>query len=307
MDRIQRERKEYRLLPRGYYHLDTDGWSGGELFHTIEQYVQGMAGIALLSIKFGVTIYAFELMPNHIHILLSGTGAQCLECFYFLIRRINKKLRADGYPPLPNDYWLKLTPINNRESMRQHVIYLARNKYEKNECTPFGHMWGTGYLIYNQIVDLIEGRPVSSFLKKDIEQLTGSQTPLPPHWLINPVVGVLPSNYVDIPKLKELFPSVRHYLAMMVKDYEAIVRISNQLGEAVEWSEDEARDILSKVCSSMFPGKSLFTLSADEKSKLAVRADSTYQLPATLMAPALGLSVHVLGQVLRSKEYGIRK
>ena len=67
---------EYRSLPKGYYHLCTDGWKDGKLFHTDEQYANGMNTMALIKVKYQVRIYAFELMKNHMHSILAGTGEQ---------------------------------------------------------------------------------------------------------------------------------------------------------------------------------------------------------------------------------------
>ncbi len=55
----------------GYYHLCTDGLKGTLLFNNPAEYAFGMLMIGLLSIKFSISVYAFVLMPNHIHIILS--------------------------------------------------------------------------------------------------------------------------------------------------------------------------------------------------------------------------------------------
>ena len=93
MDKRQKKRQEYRKLPLGYYHLCTDGWGKGKLFHNRKQFALGMTAIALVSLRYNVKIYVFALMPNHIHILLSATGNDCVEVFDFLLRRINKQLK----------------------------------------------------------------------------------------------------------------------------------------------------------------------------------------------------------------------
>lgn len=292
-------------MPRCYYHLCTDGWRDGKLFHTVEHFTFCMIGVALLTLKFGVQIYAFELMPNHIHIVLSATGEQCLECFYYLVRRINKKLKAAGLPCLPRDYWFKLIPIENRESMRHHLVYLARNKYEKGICTPCGHMWGTGYLLYNQTASLIVGKKVKYMSGRELERIVGCRIDLPPEWEIHPVLGILPRCYINIDKVQELFPSVKDYMTMLVKDYESYIRISTSLEEDIQWSVQEVKDIVNQLVNQMFPQKKLIRLSSKEKCLIAVRANSQYRVSASLLSEALFLPEHVLRQALNSKEYGV--
>lgn len=297
----------YRSLPLGDYHLCTDGWAEGNLFHTREQYAFGMATVALMTLKFGIKICSFELMPNHIHMVLTATGQQCLDCYYYLVQRTNKRLKADGYPPLPPDYGFKLIPIEDEHSLRRHIVYLMRNKYEKGVCTPCGHMWGTGYLAYNQLTELITGTKVKDLKVRALERRIGSRIPLPEEWIVHPVVGILPSNYIDLERIKKVFPTVKDFMTSMVKDYESYVRISESTGETVEWSETEVKDVLARLCDQLFPQKRLYQLGAEEKCRLAVQADDKYHIPAHLLARTLYISEYIIRQMLASKDYGIRK
>ena len=125
----------------GYYHLSTDGRPDVLLFRTKEEYAMGMTAIALVAIRFKVQIYVFELMPNHIHIVLSATGNTCVEIFEFIVRRISRQLKSDGYPPLPEDYDFRLTDIEDPKSFLDHYIYAARNPFEKGWCVPGGYLF----------------------------------------------------------------------------------------------------------------------------------------------------------------------
>ncbi len=298
---------EFRSMPFGDYHLCTDGWKEGKLFHTPEQYAFGMATVALMTLKFGVKVCSFELMPNHVHMLLTGTGQQCLDCYYFLIQRINKRLKSDGYPLLPPDYGFKLIPIDDDHSLRHHIVYLMRNKYEKGGCTPCGHMWGTGYLVYNQLAGLITGTKVKDMKIRRLERRIGSRIPLPEEWEIHPVLGILPSNYIDVERILILFPTVKDFMTAMVKDYESYVRISESTGETIEWSETEVKDVLARLCDVIFPQKRLYHLTPDEKCRLAVQADDKYHIPTHLLARALYISEYIIRQAIGSKDYGFRK
>lgn len=298
---------EYRSLPLGDYHLCTDGWAEGKLFHTREQYAFGMATVALMTLKFGIKICSFELMPNHVHMLLTGTGQQCLDCYYYLVQRTNKRLKADGYPLLPPDYGFKLIPIEDERSLRRHMVYLMRNKYEKGVCTPCGHMWGTGYLVYNQLAGFITGPKVKELRVRELEHRIGSRIPLPDEWEVHPVLGILPSNYIDLERVQKVFPTVKDFLTSLVKDYESYVRISESTGEEMEWSETEVKDVLARLCDQLFPQKRLYNLSPEEKCRLAVQADNQYHIPAPLLAKTLYVSQYIILQALTSKDYGLRK
>lgn len=94
MNRITRE--EYNALPKGDYNLCLDRLEGRWLFCDDNDYRMGMAGVALASLKFEVKFYAFELMPNHGHFVLNGTGEQCMKVFSYLKRRFSEQLMKKG-------------------------------------------------------------------------------------------------------------------------------------------------------------------------------------------------------------------
>ncbi|MBR4596286.1 MAG: hypothetical protein IKO31_06140 [Bacteroidales bacterium] len=307
MDSRQKQILEYRSYPRGYYHLCTDGWHGGKLFNTQEQFALGMTTIALLTLKFGVQIISFELMPNHIHIILAGNGSDCLECFRFIMARIRKRLKADGCPLPPEDYWFKLVPIEDKKSLKKHIVYLARNKYEKGDCTPVGHIWGTGYLVYNQLSKYICGVKVKDCSKHKVHSITESLIELPADWEIHPDLGVLPKNFARTDKILELFPSVKAYMTAMIKDYEAYVKLSESLGESITWDIAEVRQIVSDKVMAEYRQTRIQNLTPDQKGRIAVLVFIEYGIDIGLIADALYLPEHIVNQFVNSKDYGKRK
>ena len=89
MRKDKKLRQEYRKYPKGYYHLCSDGWKDGKLFEGDRQYAAGVTAIALMTLKCNVSIYGYALMPNHIHILLSGTAFVNLLHAFFVWRKLD--------------------------------------------------------------------------------------------------------------------------------------------------------------------------------------------------------------------------
>ena len=193
MIKIKRLRDEYRALPKGYYHFCTDGWEDGLLFHNEHQYVSAITSIALMTLKFDISVYAFSLMPNHVHLLVAGTGSDCLQAFYLLLHRCCRRLRLDG-DALPLDtYWFKLAPVDTQESFRTHLLYLARNPYERGCRNPGGHLWGSDYLFYNDWAEVIRGTRVEDIPCRKLWQQIDCRENLPSDWEIHPRLGILPA------------------------------------------------------------------------------------------------------------------
>lgn len=306
MDNRQKKRREYRAMPHGYYHLCTDGWSNGKLFRTQEEYAMGMTAIALAVVKFGIKVYAFVLMPNHIHLLLSASGSVCVDIFDFLVRRINKQLVADGFPTLPETYDFKLVPIPDKKSFVSHFIYIVRNTYEKGICIPGGYPWGSDALYFSQWGELIRGTRIDALSKREKIRRLKSEIELPGHWEFNAELGVLPRSFVSTQKVRELIPSVKAYLTRLIKDYESMIHVSRVLEETITFAKDEIDDIASQTAKYLYPDCPMKELSVEDKCKLAVQICKEYGFLPKDIAGALRLPERVVAQALRSKDYGIR-
>lgn len=299
-------REEYKALPDGDYHLCLDRLEGRYLFYDEQDYRFGMAGVALAHLKFGVKVYAFELMTNHAHLVLHGSGEQSMRVFSFLKRRISEQLISHGRMPLPDNYGFILKPLPDKEALRSEILYVVRNPYEKEYCVPGGHRWGSGYLYFNELASQIGGEKVSKLQKLQVRALTGSKEVLPPEWILHPVLGVLPSNFVDVEAVESLFESVKDYHTRMVKEYETAVKIARSLGEAVSFSQCEVRDIVNTELRNSYPGRLFKTISQEEKCRVAVRLYESHGLDSHQLSRALYLSELTITQAIRSKDYGVR-
>lgn len=298
-------REEYKQYGKGYYHLCLDRLDDDDLlFHDSEDYRKGMASIGLAKLIFDVEVYSFELMTNHLHEILSGTGQQCLKVFSFYKRRISEQRISKGYPPLPKKYGFKLIPILDEDVFCKEIIYLARNPYEKNYCIPGGYCWGSSYLYFNTLADCIRGNRVDGMSQAEVRRLIGSKHPLPSDWELHPSLGLLPRSFVRTDKVVQLFSSPKNYLTRLVKEYETMVKIARNLGEEIAFSDEEVKDIVNTDLRNSFPGRLFKSLTQEEKCTAAVRLHKTYSFTANQLAKALFISELTVYQAIHSKDFG---
>lgn len=304
MKRRRTQREYIRNMKKGYYHMSTDGWQEGLLFHTTAQFAYGMILMGLLTLFFDVRIYSLTLMPNHIHLLLSGTGSTCLGAFDYIKKKLSARLVKDGYPPLPDDYWFKLVPVETPEQMMNNYIYIDRNAYEKGICLPCCYPWCSTYLQHSALGPMITGRRAQTMTARELERLTGTRHPIPGHWQFHPVLGLLPSSFVDDRLFKKLFKTPKDYGVRLMKDYEAFAKVSKSLGETMEYGIDEARDLLMQLIHGHYSGRQLNLLTNEEKGQLAIMLVTKYNMSRNMSAHVLGMSEHIVNQFLRAKDYG---
>jgi len=302
MDARQKRRALYKTWKRGYYHLCTDGWKGGRICHDEREYVFVVNSISLLNLLFSVTVHAYEVMRNHLHLLLSGSGADCVAAFDYLRKRIDKMLREDGHPPLPEDYDFRLIPVEDEEQMRKNFIYIARNASMVQNIRPGGYLFGSSMVFYTDVPTLFGTVRAGDLSVRELIRMFRSNLPIPPERPIHPALGMaLPQGFVDPAVLYKVFPSAREYETRLVKDYEAFVEIAEQAGEDILFSIEEARDIVN--LELMKTGRRLSDLSSDDRCFLAVQLNKQFKLDAATLSRSLFVPAHVVSQVLRSKQY----
>lgn len=307
MIRRRKDREQCCQLKKGYYHLVTDGWKDGFLFHTKLQYAYGMIVMGLLTLLFDIKIYGFTLMPNHVHIIVSGTGSECLKAFDYLRLKLSARLVKDGYAPVPDDYWFKLVPINSQDQMRSLFLYVDRNPYEDGISVPGGYPWGSAYICYSFVTQMITAPAANTFSLRELERITGTRKAIPSHWQFHPDYGLLPISFVDTSLFEKLFNSPKDYLSRIVKDYESAAKVASSIGEAIAYSKEEMDDIVKRIVQLYFSGKRLSMLTNDEKGKIAVMLMKDYNMSDTQIASALIMSEHLVAQFLRAKDYGKRR
>ena len=301
MDKRQKRRAEYKSWKKGYYHLCTDG-KKGTICHDEAEYVYLVNTISLLDLLFPVKVHFYEVMRSHVHLLLSGRGADCVAVFDYVKSRINKRLVADGHPPLPEDYDFKLIPVVDEDQMRNNGVYIARNASEVMNIRPGGYMFGSSMAFYSDVPRLFETVWAGDLPVRMLRKMFQTHVSIPPDRLIHPGLGmVLPHSFVDMGVLYKVFPTAKEFETRLVKDYEAFVEIADQIGEEISFSVEETKDIVKQEL--MIEGRKLSDLSNDDRCALAVRLHKKYRLDAVTLSQAVFLPARIISQALKSKKY----
>ena len=298
----RKEREACKALDYGQYHFCTDGWAEGRIFNSISQFAFGMILMGLLCLRYNIKIYAFTLMPNHIHIILSGSGDDCLRVFDYLKRKLSARLRRDGYPPLPADYWFKLTRIETPEQLRHEIIYVLRNPLEKSLGIVGCYLWSSAWVYYPGISELLSSASTFKPSTRELRKLVGGDDSVPDNWRLHPYLGLHPGFFVDIALVQELFPKAKDLQTALVKDYEVFFQIASRLGELCEFSKAEQENIVSQTLQKRFPGQRLNTMTEQDKGKLAIILHREFGFNSYQISTNIYIKERVVRQLLGSKE-----
>lgn len=302
MDKRQKRRAEYKTWKKGYYHLCTDG-KKGIICHDEAEYVYLVNTISLLNLLFPVAVHVYEVMRSHLHLLVSGRGAACVAVFDYIKRRINKRLREDGYPPLPADYDFRLIPIEDEDQMRNNVIYMARNASQVMNIRPGSYLFGSTMAFYSDVARLFETVRAGDLPVRALRKMFNTLLSIPPERLIHPGLGMaLPQGFVDTVVLHKIFPTATEFETRLVKDYEAFVEIADKVGEEIVFTVEEAHSIVDMELVKA--GRMLADLSSEERCRMAVELNRRFRLDALTLSKVLFIPARFISQALKSKRYG---
>ena len=287
MTKRQKRYAQYKTYPHGWYHLVTDKTKW--LFHTPEEFVFGMNTIALCALLYPVRIVRFELMGNHIHIVLEGTGAACLKVFFYIRKRLGVDL----------DF--QLIPIEDKAQLINTLLYVDRNPYETDlNVLPGGYPWGTGGLGFR--LQPPGGVRADTLSKAYLRRILRSDVEIPGDFRVDTELGmVLPASFVDTAFFEQVFGTASFYMTRFVKSLEAFLHLADQVGEDLPISPAEVDSLIEDQLRENYGGNRFRYLRAWEKEKLVQTLANQYRIPPATLAERLDLPVYLVGQMIRSK------
>lgn len=293
--------QEYRRWPKWYYHIVFDSIEKGQLFNNDAEYAEGMNSVAVGQYIFGLSIVVFALMVNHAHFLVYGTGEDAVRFFLFLKRRINARLKADGYPPLPDSYGFKLIKVENEKQLSETVIYIARNPLKaRPDLMAGGYIWGSANMIFSDLNKLFDKIRISDMSYRSTMKVFHTKVRLPGEYAYNRSMGfILPESYVLNGKAESVLQNSWTFSSGLVRNINAYLKIAEGVGDMVVLSEPELNEIISRNLKEKFNVVSVSDLSIDNRCRLAVILKRKYRVDTKRIARKLQLEVSVLDKMFK--------
>lgn len=299
MKALKSDYEEYRSWPKWYYHLVFDSFEKGQLFNDKGEYAQGMNGVAIGQYLYNLSIIAFNLMINHCHILAYGSGEDMVRFFIFMKRRINDRLREDGYPLLPDGYGFKLVKVEDKRQLTDTIVYIARNPLKACPTANVnGYIWGSTNFIFNEMKDLYERKPLGELSSRDMRQMLKSGVSLPDDYSYNEKYGfILPDSYVLIVKAEQMFERSWNYFYAIVRNIDGYLRIEEGLGGEVILTEDELNDVIAQILKKTFNVSNIYELGSDDRCRLAMVLKTKYKVTVKRIARKLHIDISILNKL----------
>lgn len=285
-----------------FWHLYTDGTIMQNIFCNDEEMRKGMMALAVAVVLFGkVKIITFELMSNHVHLILSGAYDDCLEFFARFKHRLKGVFRSIGRVVDWDSFQAEIIRIESLKSLRNEIIYVNRNAYVVNtDYTPFSYPWGGGWAYYTPIIKQLPLKTVKDIGFNKSRELTQCRevTKLSQLRFVGDVVFIPSFCHVDIGEA--LFHDARSYFYSLTRNVEAFSEIAIRLKDKVFMTQDELYSVAGDLAAREFNTRQLAVLPPEHKIRLAKELHYKYNATNQQLRRILNLDLAILSQLFPS-------
>lgn len=214
-----------------------------------------------------IKVIAFEIMGNHIHLLLGGEEDNVILFFRFIRKRLQTGLRDSNPQGLPATFSPALREVMDLNYLRNIIVYINRNGYVADpNYTPYSYPWGTGRYYFNEIPATLT---LSGMKYTEQREMFRSRKPyLPDNYRI--LDGyVTPASFCALSQGTAVFRDAHHYFSLLSKNVEALSGIASELGDTDFLTDNELFTKLSTIITKRYGSLRLKDLSKAQKLDLA--------------------------------------
>ena len=282
-----------------YWHLYTDGTKMQNLFFNQEEFNTGMWSLAAsLHLCKSVRSLTFELMTNHIHLIVAGQKEECIRVFELYKARLKNIFAKAGRNIDWGQFKMNILPIESLQALRNEIIYTNRNAFVANPSyTPDSYPWGGGCAYFNPWLKHLITSPLGRLpiLTQRTLLHTRDISPFTDLREINSM-PFIPS-FCDIKLGESMFRDARSYFNSLTRNAEAFSQIANRLKDTIFLTDEELYSVICSHISKEYSVKAPSQLSAQQKVDTARYMHFGYNASNQQLRRMLRLNLAILGEL----------
>ena len=226
----------------------------------------------------GVTVLTFEIMDNHLHVVMSGEKERLLAWFDLFKRRLQRYFLDKGVVKDLSGFTAFLFPIDTLETLRNTLAYVNRNGYLVDaRYTPFSYPWGANRFFFQPDISHLQGTRYEDLTFREKRRLFRSHAIDYPNTHLVMDGYVLPASFCALGLAESMFQSARQYFFLLSRNVEAYRSIASQLGDLVFYTDDELFLVVRQLCKDAYGTSRPSTLSKEAKWDIARKMHFDYQ------------------------------
>lgn len=274
------------------------------VFRSSDDFMKGMTliGLAAKASK-GIRILTFELMSNHIHIIIVGSPID-IEAFFTCYKKLLEKcLYTNENGPDLKRFTMNLHKIESLENLRNAIAYVNRNgsMVDRNVC-PYTYPWGANKYFFNTEAKARYRVGSSPITLRDRRQISKSHKydDVTDLYLVDGYA--CPLSFCHIEEAEMVFRDTRHYFTKVSRHIESYDEIAKMLGEQLYYTDDDLYSILSTRSARTYDGRKPTLLQKDEKIEMAKWLRGKYNADIKQIGRLLKIDMAILKALFSSSE-----
>ena len=284
-----------------FWHVCTDGTKMSDIFNTDDDFREGMIALAVCILLFGkVRLVTFELMNNHVHMILSGSEEDCIEFFGMFKGKLKRVFKGLGRVVDWDMFEAQVIGIKDLRALRNEILYVHRNAYVvSSKYTPFSYPWGGGWAYFSPVIKQLPIRSVREMgvskarvlvRLRDVSEIADLQ-------FVGDVPFIPSFCSVDIGQM--MFRDARSYFYLLNREVEAFSQIASRLNERVFLTDDEMVKVAASYAQKSYSCK-LGMLTPAQRLELARKLHYEYNASNDMLRRVLRIELNVLNEMFPS-------
>ena len=297
----EKERECERIFEKSgpFWHLYTDGRVMEDFLCTEEDFKTAMTALAVAAVLFKkVRIITFELMSNHIHMILNGEAEDCLELFERFKARLRRILKTNGRIINWDAFKADILPIETLNALRNEIIYANRNAFVANpQFTPFNYPWGGGCAFFQPYFNRLPAISLRELGFNKARELT--------HFREIRLIEDLKffGDIVFIPSFcktdigESMFRDARSYFNSLTRNAEAFSQIAQRLKDSVFLTDEEMYAAATMYAEKTYGNRQLSLLNPEQKIQMSKELHFKYNASNQQIRRLLKLDIGILNEL----------
>ena len=282
-----------------YWHVYTDGTKMQNIFCCEEDFIVGMWCLAsALHLCKSVRALTFELMGNHVHLILAGQREGCIKAFDLFAARLRQAFPKRQRTIDWSQFKMDILPIESLQALRNEIIYANRNAFVVNpRYTPDSYPWGGGCAYFCPWLKYLTTTPLGELpiLTQRALLHTKKIAPLADLKVINSI-PFIPS-FCDISFGESIFRDARSYFNSLTRNAETFSQIASRLKDSIFLTDDELYSVICSHINKEYSVKSPSQLSAQQKIDTARHMHFGYNATNQQLKRMLRLELPILEEL----------
>lgn len=282
-----------------FYLITTDHLEDRLWFRDDEDFKTGMNYAATVAFLVGVNILSFILMSNHVHFVLECTEEQALT-FITEYKRLYSHYLSKKYQTAEllrnNDIDIQRLTLGD-ESLERAIAYVQMNCVAANICmNPAEYRWGTGSTFFQSTPRT--GQPLGSYSKRAQIRMLHSKLDLPSDWIVGEEGYVLPSSYVCVKFVENLFRTPKRMNYFLVNSSKAKRRLALKEEGIPSFRDQVILAAVQDLCQTLFHQQSVANLNEEQQSVLVSQIRRRFSADINQIARVTGIPLSDAARML---------